>query len=124
MKKSEFYRSCHMADCNYGHEHVPSQDGHIFTCRACHSAYCTSCEVPMHTDETCREYQAAADIKNKEQQATTEYLNETSQKCPGCTMHISKIGGCNHMTCTYVRDLSLRERVGWLTALHRSALPA
>lgn len=101
MAKSEYYRSCHKANCSYGHEHITAKETSIFRCRACGSEYCVPCEMPMHTGQSCTEYQAELETQRKERQATDDYLKRSSRQCPGCTIHIEKNEGCDHMTCKF-----------------------
>jgi hypothetical protein len=39
--------------------------------------------------------------KSEQELQSLRWLNENTRKCPSCSVHIIKTGGCNNMTCSY-----------------------
>lgn len=102
MSKDLEYYTCPASDCSWGHYHN-TDDGNIFNCQVCHSSYCTACEVPMHTGETCQVYQdrTRPQRQAEENESSAKVVGEISKPCPSCKARLDKYVGCDHVTCEY-----------------------
>jgi E3 ubiquitin-protein ligase RNF144 len=91
------YKNCSLLLVNDGAEVVTSCE-----CPSCHRLFCAQCKVPWHADMSCREF---LDSKNGrgEKQLEKKFLalakKRKWQKCPKCSMHVQRTGGCEHMSC-------------------------
>ena len=102
----EEFRVCPSADCSWGCLFSTKDDGNIFKCQLCKYRHCTTCDVPMHEDETCEEYKGhmAAESERKRLQddqnsASERKVDKISKPCPKCTTRLDKYDGCDHVTC-------------------------
>ncbi|KEH34170.1 zinc finger, C3HC4 type (RING finger) protein [Medicago truncatula] len=71
-------------------------------CPSCHRLFCAQCKVPWHTNMNCQEFQEWKDNQDEEQleRKFLELANsEKWQRCPKCSMHVQRNGGCEHMRC-------------------------
>lgn len=75
-----------------------------FDCLICDETNCVSCKVIHDEDESCEEYQANIQRKDDEikSEARLRTMVETREgmRCPKCGVMITKIEGCDFMTCT------------------------
>ncbi|CAJ2640224.1 unnamed protein product [Trifolium pratense] len=90
------YKNCSLLLVNDGAEVVTSCE-----CPSCHRLFCAQCKVPWHADMSCREF---LDSKNgrHEKRLEKKFLDlakkEKWQKCPKCSMHVQRNGGCVDVT--------------------------
>ncbi|OVA18152.1 zinc finger protein [Macleaya cordata] len=70
-------------------------------CLKCQGYFCFKCKVPWHYDMTCHAYQAQ---KTPEEDAKLKTLATTKlwRQCMKCNHMIELIGGCYHITCSYI----------------------
>jgi len=72
-------------------------------CPNCKFKFCLKCKHISHPNETCEEYisMLSQDDKRRYEELTksTHWLSVNSKKCPQCSTHIQRNGGCSHMTC-------------------------
>ncbi|KAF1821679.1 uncharacterized protein K489DRAFT_253880 [Dissoconium aciculare CBS 342.82] len=94
------WKSCPSQTCPGG---CIVDDGYIFTCPTCNLRYCTSCNIPMHEDESCSQYRNRDARIIADEQASLAKVAEISKPCPKCSSKLSKAGGCDHMTCAICR---------------------
>lgn len=90
---------CPSARCTSG---ASMTDGHIFTCQVCSYRYCTSCDIPMHENESCTEHRKRLTRdkeKVREEHMSVEFVKKVSKPCPGCKRNLDKYEGCDHVTC-------------------------
>ena len=70
-----------------------------FDCVACGNMYCVHHQVPWHTGRTCEQYDHQHRKHRRAEVASGNEIHRTTRACPGCSRRVSKISGCNHMTC-------------------------
>ncbi|XP_061175759.1 E3 ubiquitin-protein ligase RNF14-like [Saccostrea echinata] len=90
-------------------------------CVACFYSFCTECQEPWHQGkcyaeleenvQELSESQKAAKMmedkrqrrlaRKREEKLSRDIIAKTSQPCPNCKMDISKMAGCNKVTCIY-----------------------
>lgn len=114
------FRYCLAEGCNSGQVHDgDAAQANIFRCAACHFRVCTVHDVAFHDDETCDQYDSRRQREEQEAHEAWEddnrradeltqsqkYMTENSVSCPGCTVQIQKITGCDHMTCKSIPTL-------------------
>lgn len=108
-ESSEEYRPCPRAECDWACFLCTKEDGNIFTCQKCKYRHCVLCEVAMHDNETCAQYQARASEEAaheatkkrqaEENKASEKKVSKISKLCPKCGRHLDKYTGCDHVTC-------------------------
>ncbi|CAG8519249.1 11735_t:CDS:2 [Ambispora gerdemannii] len=92
------FRWCKSAGCGSGQIHFEGDEAPIMTCEACQKKSCYTHDIPWHEEMTCSEYDEMMKYAEAET-ATQEYLKRETKPCPKCGVHITKDGGCNHMSC-------------------------
>lgn len=89
-------------------------------CLDCVYSFCTDCQEPWHQgrcysdvlqeeeDEKLRQTKSEAMQKKrerlarlKEERLSREIIEKTTRPCPNCKMDISKMSGCNKVSCVY-----------------------
>lgn len=89
------FQYCPTPDCQQIYR--VSTDGLIFTCPACLTPICTTCQITSHDGMTCELYKRIGTEGNEEFQ---KWKQENNVKdCPVCKVPIEKSYGCNHMEC-------------------------
>ncbi|KAF7231196.1 ring finger protein 217 [Nothobranchius furzeri] len=68
-------------------------------CSSCQFVWCFRCHAPWHDGLKCRDYRKA-DKLLRTWASVIEHGQRNAQKCPQCKIHIQRIDGCDHMTCT------------------------
>ena len=92
---SKSFQYCPTPDCQQIYRVSP--DGIIFTCPACLTAICTTCQIASHDGMTCEVYRRVETEGDEEFQ---KWKQENDVKdCPVCKVTIEKSYGCNHMEC-------------------------
>ncbi|XP_058757062.1 E3 ubiquitin-protein ligase RSL1-like [Vicia villosa] len=91
------YKNCSVMLVNDGEEVVTSCE-----CPSCHRLFCAQCKVPWHADMSCRRFQKST--KGQHEKELDEKFIELAkrkkwQKCPKCSMHVQRNGGCEHISC-------------------------
>ena len=117
------FQSCLNAPCPGGHIHDAGEAGAniVFTCDVFGSQVCMTHQVPMHTGQTCEQYDDAAQVED-----TAKILEATEsemKKCAGCDLEDAKDGGCIHMTCKFclgVESKLLRQELIWAIGRRRT----
>ncbi|KAI5080889.1 hypothetical protein GOP47_0004072 [Adiantum capillus-veneris] len=96
---------------------IEDADHHV-QCTVCLFNFCSLCKGPRHVGQHCMSPEArlrileareqglnsGEDRRKKEQDYVNELLNlkymkDTAKQCPSCKMAISKVEGCNKVTC-------------------------
>ena len=87
--------------CDSGQIHEGGEDQPIMTCNTCKFKTCFIHKMPWHPDQTCAEYEVEKRERMAQESASEEYLSAETQICgnPSCGIHVSKIDGCDHITC-------------------------
>lgn len=86
-----------------------SQDPVLVQCK-CNHMYCSKCKtvgghLPMTCEEQARWHRLFPDdmkggaLDQEAEEATKRMLAQITRACPRCGVHISKSGGCPHMSC-------------------------
>ena len=89
------FQYCPTPDCQQIYRTSP--DGIIFTCPACLTPICTTCQITSHDGMTCEVYKRIGTEGDEEFQ---RWKQENDVKdCPICKVPIEKSEGCNHMEC-------------------------
>lgn len=74
-----------------------SANGTTFTCPACLTPICTTCQVISHDGMTCEVYER---ISSQGSEEFVKWKQASGVKdCPVCRVPIEKSVGCNHMEC-------------------------
>ncbi|KAK7305345.1 hypothetical protein VNO77_43250 [Canavalia gladiata] len=74
----------------------------ISQCPSCDRQFCAQCKVPWHSGMHCQDFQklerwdAEKDLDNKFFELAKR---EKWQRCPKCSLHVQRHGGCEHMIC-------------------------
>ncbi|TRY88945.1 hypothetical protein DNTS_008513 [Danionella cerebrum] len=68
-------------------------------CTKCQFVWCFKCHAPWHEGLKCRDYKKG-DKLLRNWASVIEHGQRNAQKCPRCKIHIQRIEGCDHMTCT------------------------
>ncbi|XP_028252384.1 E3 ubiquitin-protein ligase RNF217 [Parambassis ranga] len=81
--------------------HNPNRSEHKYKiqCSNCQFVWCFKCHAPWHNGLKCREYRKG-DKLLRTWASVIEHGQRNAQKCPQCKIHIQRIEGCDHMTCT------------------------
>lgn len=89
------FQYCPTPDCQQIYRISP--DGVVFTCPACLTPICTTCQITSHDGLTCEAYKRIGTEGNEEFRI---WKRENDVKdCPVCKVPIEKSYGCNHMEC-------------------------
>ena len=90
------YQYCPTPDCQQIYRVSPN--GVIFTCPACLTPICTTCQITSHDDMTCENFKH---IEMESDEEFRKWKQENNVKdCPLCKVPIEKAYGCNHMECS------------------------
>uniref|UniRef100_A0A1A7WQR3 RBR-type E3 ubiquitin transferase n=1 Tax=Iconisemion striatum TaxID=60296 RepID=A0A1A7WQR3_9TELE len=76
-----------------------SEHKYKIQCSNCQFVWCFRCHAPWHDGLKCRDYRKA-DKLLRTWASVIEHGQRNAQKCPQCKIHIQRIDGCDHMTCT------------------------
>lgn len=95
------YISCMNPKCGGSQPH--ESDDPRMICRYCNFATCAHHRRPWHEGQTCSEFDLddAQLERLEEEEATAKLLSkEDTSICPKCGQGVTKIEGCDHMSCT------------------------
>ncbi|KAI5408804.1 E3 ubiquitin-protein ligase RSL1 [Lathyrus oleraceus] len=91
------YQNCSLMLVNDGEGVVTSCE-----CPSCHRLFCAQCKVPWHADMNCREFQKSKTGRDEKQLDLKFWelaKRKKWQRCPKCSMHVQRDGGCEHISC-------------------------
>lgn len=89
------FQYCPTPDCQQIYRISP--DGVIFTCPACLTPICTTCQITSHDGMTCAAYKR---VETERDEEFRKWKRENDVKdCPVCRVPIEKSHGCYHMEC-------------------------
>lgn len=98
-KNRDIVKYCPTADC--GSVYRVSTEGGRFTCYACQTEICTSCQMQWHNGLTCAMFKSGKQVEGRlEDWMMKDPSNRKSCPNPKCKTPIEKNKGCNHMTCS------------------------
>ena len=89
------FQYCPTPDCQQIYRTSP--DGIIFTCPACLTPICTTCQITSHDGMTCEAYKRIGTDGDEEFQRWKQ--ENDAKDCPNCKVPIEKSEGCNNMEC-------------------------
>ena len=92
---------CLGPDCGSGQLH-PDTSNPKMICNACSFATCVHHKLPWHEGETCEEFDCNdAQIERLEEAELSAKLlaKDKSKICPSCKQGITRIDGCDHLSC-------------------------
>ncbi|KUJ07627.1 uncharacterized protein LY89DRAFT_359859 [Mollisia scopiformis] len=95
------FRWCLGPGCSFGQEHPddPTKQP-LATCSACGFSSCSFHNVPWHVGQTCEQYgENIITNPTEEDKKTEKIIKRLAKRCPGCKRYITKVGGCQHMSC-------------------------
>jgi hypothetical protein len=95
---------CLGLDCGSGQIHPNASENPMMICEACSFKTCAVHKLPWHEGQTCEEFDMDdSQIERLEEaEATAKLLaKEHAQVCPNCLNGVSRIDGCDHMTCKF-----------------------
>jgi len=111
----EIYRSNKRIDNAY---FVPEQDSRACFCPKCTTQFCALCRRPWstvivkstltnqsktkevtHSKKTCTAYAKLVPSSNNYDYASVARAIH-AKMCPGCSVRVQRVDGCNHMTCS------------------------
>lgn len=108
LSTEENYIACISPDCgNYFCIETckgKARSKFMIECPYCDYQICLTCTRPWasHGSKNCATAKAQGEL------ATAKALKKLGAKpCPKCSMNIQKTGGCDHLTCTLAKFLSL-----------------
>lgn len=108
--KSAFH--CKTPDC-VGWCLTEAADVNWFDCPVCQARNCLKCEA-LHADMTCEDYQdrLLGNFENRRSERALQNLVSAGEAipCPKCTMVLTKIDGCDFVTCSLCKTA-----VCWVT---------
>lgn len=101
------FRHCLGPNCRGGQLHDGGSEQPIVTCNECGYQSCFDHLVKWHKSMTCEEYDNPKESPSQTKARTIQEENNLYEgnigrrvkPCPGCKVPISKVDGCNHMTC-------------------------
>ena len=98
------FAMCLNPSCSSGQIHEGGREKPIMTCDTCGYKMCFVHQTPWHEGRTCEEHDTERKVSNAENRASERLINKTATLCPGmnCGIPISKVEGCDHMTCESV----------------------
>nr|GLL18320.1 probable E3 ubiquitin-protein ligase RNF217 isoform X1 [Ipomoea trifida] len=87
------------------------------TCPLCKRSFCAACQVPWHSEFTCKKFKKLNTQKKKEDAMVMTLAKKKHwQKCPQCKMLVEKSEGCIHMTCRCNHQFCYRYLMGRVPA--------
>jgi len=70
-----------------------------YECPSCHRLFCAQCKVPWHADMNCRQFQKSKRENKLDKNFLELAKRKRWQRCPTCSMHVQKAGGCMSVRC-------------------------
>ena len=93
-----YYSNCPTPDCNFIFI-FDYESGPQFTCPLCAKQYCLNCKTQYHTGMTCQEYRISHSRTQDDVKFEEFAMGQKFKQCPGCTTWVSKIEGCDFISC-------------------------
>src|SRR5271170_4233829 len=95
------FRWCLRPNCSSGQVHESTDDAPIMTCEDCGFTICVVHNTAWHEGRTCEEQDRENQrIVAENEERSKQVIASTSKLCPGnCGFSITRISGCDHMTC-------------------------
>jgi len=95
------FTMCLGPGCESGQIHEGGDDQPIMTCSICRFKTCFIHKMSWHSEQTCNQYDEERKDRIEQETASANLIAETTKICPNpaCGHGITKIGGCDHMTC-------------------------
>ena len=102
MSSDQVGQPVHISISGTEHANVrPVGDPLFFTCPDCYHYTCFHCRQPHHPPLTCSEQEAFVQAQARPvDQASFDFIRNTSVQCPGCRAWVHKYQDCPHMTCS------------------------
>ena len=97
------FQWCLRPNCSSGQVHESADDAPIMMCVDCGFSMCVVHNTAWHEGRTCEEQDRVNQgIVAENEERSRQVIASTSKPCPGsCGFNITKIDGCDHMTCQY-----------------------
>lgn len=92
---------CRTADCEQ--IYLQSEDPQRLNCPVCLSTVCSACGEEPHDGVTCTQNKLNKDLIEQDRLFDLWVAANNVRRCPGCSIMIEKIDGCNHITCDRCR---------------------
>ena len=92
---------CRTADCEQ--IFLQSEDPQVLNCPVCLSTVCSACGEEPHDGVTCTQNKLNKDLIEQDRLFDLWIAANNVRRCPGCSITIEKIEGCNHITCDRCR---------------------
>src|ERR1700712_1355798 len=102
------FTMCLGPSCELGQIHEGGDDQLIMTCTICRFKTCFTHKMPWHSEQTCNQYDEERKERMEQEAASAKLIAETAKICPNpaCGHGITKIEGCDHMTCKFSTPLT------------------
>lgn len=97
LRRQPNFSWCLTPLCGFGQLHEGGDESNIINCPMCNEQRCFTCNVRMHTGQTCAEFEVQR--SSRLDVATVAYLQVHCKPCPRCEVMVYKDDGCDHMTC-------------------------
>ncbi|CAG8958062.1 hypothetical protein HYFRA_00000406 [Hymenoscyphus fraxineus] len=97
---------CLNPHCSSGQVHTDTENPRM-VCKECTFAICALHKIPWHENQTCAEFERSSTAiqRLEEAEATAKLLaSDESKICPSCGEGITKIDGCDHLSCRCGQD--------------------
>jgi len=78
---------------------VDDSEACVLEC-SCGASLCTSCHSLHHPSMSCEENKAILDKSSNDSLVLDMATEEKWQRCPGCSILVELVSGCNHITCS------------------------
>ncbi|CAI2382803.1 unnamed protein product [Moneuplotes crassus] len=102
IQKEGNFLNCPNKDCEYVFCLEKEDHRGYFQCPMCFEEYCIGCDTKWHPEFSCeknQEINGNEPLEANDQKAIDYALKENMKRCPACKFWVSKIEGCNAMTC-------------------------
>lgn len=93
------FQECLNPQCSSGQIHAPGNAEPYMRCNACGHKICFVHKRPWHQGQTCEEYDEQRHIPDDPEAASQSLIDESATRCPQCNVAVTKVEGCDHMTC-------------------------
>ncbi|KAJ8541252.1 hypothetical protein K7X08_002068 [Anisodus acutangulus] len=106
---------CPFRDCSALFVNDSGESIEKIKCPLCKRLFCAACQVPWHSEFTCKEFQKLNAKKRGKGEDMVKKLAKKKnwQKCPNCKIFVEKTEGCIHMTCRCEYEFCYRCGAKW-----------